>query len=139
MNEGYPDLTPSPLAPEAERTEKGARNVLLGFARAIELREYDQAWDMLGSDAKVDWSKARFDQLFEGLDTITVAMPGGTMEGTAGSSFYTVPAEITARDADGRPIRLEGQIVLRRSNDAPGSSSEDLHWQITQVDLSQTH
>lgn len=42
-NDGYPDLTPSPLDPATERTEAGARNVLLAFACAIELGEWDQA------------------------------------------------------------------------------------------------
>lgn len=139
INEGYPDLAPTPLAPEAERTETGARNVLLSFARAIELREYDQAWAMLGDPAKATWSKARFNGLFEGLRDITVAVPSGRMEGAAGSSYYTSQAEITASDADGRPIRIEGPIVLRRVNDVPGSSAEQRRWHIQSVDLSWTH
>ena len=139
INEGYPDLTPQPLATEAERGEQGARNVLLSFSRAIEMREYDQAWNMLDAQAKQEWSRARFNELFDGLDDITVAVPGGTMEGAAGSSYYTVPAEITASDADGRPIAYEGDIVLRRVNDVPGASAEQLRWRVTRVDLDWTH
>ena len=139
INEGYPDLTPVPLAPDDERTEKGARNVLLSFTRAIELREYDQAWNMLGSGAKATWSKARFNTLFDGLDDVMVSAPTGTMEGAAGSSYYSAQAEITAKDADGRPIRLEGPIVLRRVNDVDGAAPEDLVWHIESVDLTQTH
>ncbi len=44
IDDGYPDLSPPVLTPEAERGETGARNVLVNFARAVELREYDQAW-----------------------------------------------------------------------------------------------
>ncbi|WP_390548914.1 hypothetical protein [Qipengyuania sp. MTN3-11] len=139
MNEGYPELSPSPLAPDAERTETGARNVLLAFARAIELREYDQAWTMLGRSAKEKWSKARFNALFDGLSDITVAVPGGRMEGAAGSSYYTSEATITGTDADGRPVRIEGPIVLRRVNDVPGSTVDQRRWHIQSVDLAWTH
>lgn len=139
INEGYPDLTPIPVTPEKERTETGARNVLIGFARAIELREYDQAWAMLGPAAKAEWSKARFNGLFEGLEKITVAVPTGTMEGAAGSSYYTSQATITATDKDGRPIRIEGPIVLRRVNDVPGATPDQLRWHIESADLTWTH
>jgi hypothetical protein len=139
INEGYPDLTPAPLTPEAERTEKGARNVLLGFARAIELREYDQAWSMLGPSAKPKWSRAKFNGLFDGLRDITVAVPIGTMEGAAGSSYYTSQASITAQDQDGRPVGIEGPIVLRRVNDVDGATPEQLHWHIESADLAWTH
>ncbi|RIV84461.1 hypothetical protein D2V17_11785 [Aurantiacibacter xanthus] len=139
INEHYPDLTPVPLAMDLEHTEAGARNVLLLFARAIELREYDQAWDMLDDSAKQRWSKAAFNTLFDGLSDITVSVPGGEMEGAAGSSYYTSEAEITATDANGRPIRMEGALVLRRVNDVPGASEEQLRWHVAQIDLTQTH
>ncbi|MEC7817314.1 MAG: hypothetical protein VX454_01465 [Pseudomonadota bacterium] len=139
INEGNPDLTPPVLTPEAERGEPGARNVLVNFARAIEMREYDQAWAMLTPRAQQQWSRARFNGLFEGLREITVAVPDGTIEGAAGSSYYTSDAEITASDADGRPIRLEGPIILRRVNDVPGSSAEERRWHIDTIELSATH
>ena len=139
INENYPDLTPAPLTPDSERTETGARNVLISFTRAIEMREYDQAWNMLGPSAKAKWSKAEFNELFDGLDDITMAAPGGTMEGAAGSSYYTVQSEITASDADGRPVAFEGPIVLRRVNDVPGASAEQLRWRIESFDMGWTH
>ena len=139
INEGYPDLSPPVLTPEAERGETGARNVPVNFARAIELREYDQAWAMLAPGAQQEWSKARFNALFDGLGNITASVPEGIMEGAAGSSYYTSDAEITATDKSGRPVRLEGPIVLRRVNDVPGSSAEQRRWHIEQFDLSVTH
>lgn len=139
VNEGYPDLTPAALTPEAERTEAGARNVLISFARAIEMREYDQAWAMLGPAAKAKWSKAKFNGLFDGLREIMVAVPDGSMEGAAGSSYYTSQATITATDRSGRPIRIEGPVVLRRVNDIDGATAEQLRWHVYSADLSWTH
>ncbi|MBX7483977.1 hypothetical protein [Qipengyuania qiaonensis] len=138
-NDGYPNLDPAPLTPEAERGETGARNVLLSFARAIELREFDQAWGMLDEGDQAKWSKAEWRALFAGLGEITVAVPSGTMEGAAGSSYYTSQATITANDKEGRPVRYEGPVVLRRVNDVPGASAEQLRWHIDSVQFDSTH
>ena len=94
---------------------------------------------MLGPSAKATWSRERFNDLFDGLDEITMSAPAGTMEGAAGSSYYTVQSEITASDADGRPVAFEGPIVLRRVNDVPGASAEQLRWRIESFDMAWTH
>ena len=139
VNDGHPDLTPPRLIPEAERGAKGARNLLLSWARAIELQEFDQAWAMMGEAGRAKWSEAEFAALFDGLGEITVAVPGGEMEGAAGSSYYSSQATITASDADGRPVRIEGSLVLRRVNDVPGASPEQLRWHFERAELDWTH
>lgn len=139
INEGYPDLAPTPLVPEAERTETGARNLLLAFARAVELKEFDQAWAMLSPADRRKWTKAQFTKLFADLGPITAAVPGGTMEGAAGSSYYTAPVTITANDREGRPVRIEGEAVLRRVNDIDGASAAQLNWHFHQLTLDWTH
>ena len=139
QNDGQPDLTPAALTPEAERSETGARNVLLSFIRAIELREFDQAWALLDAQSQARWSKAQWTALFSDLGKITVASPTGTMEGAAGSSYYTAPLSITANDSDGRPVAYDGELILRRVNDVPGASAADLRWHIESLSLDWTH
>lgn len=139
VNDGYPDITPASTTPEAERSETGARSVLLAFARGIELKEFDQAWELMSPGDKARWTRAAFAAQFADLDQITVAAPSGTMEGAAGSSFYTAPLTITATDADGRPVRYQGEVVLRRVNDVPGASAADVRWHIASVSLDWTH
>ena len=68
------------------------------------------------------WSKAQFAALFSDLSDVTVAVPTGTIEGAAGSSYYTAPVSITGSDADGRPVAYTGEVVLRRVNDVPGAT-----------------
>lgn len=138
QNDGQPDLTPAELTPEAERSEKGARNVLSSFIRAIELREFDQAWAMLDAKSQARWSNSEWTALFSDLGKITVASPTGMMEGAAGSSYYTAPLSITANDKDGRPIAYDGELVLRRVNDVPGASAADLRWHIERLSLDWT-
>ncbi len=138
-NDGFPRLVPPTLTPEAERSETGARSVLLTWTRAIELEEFDQAWDLLPDSAQAKWGRTEFAALFKGLQDITVAAPDGTIEGAAGSSYYTAPLTITANDEDRRPVRYEGEVVLRRVNDVPGASEVQLRWHIEQLSLDWTH
>lgn len=131
--------TPAPLTAEEYRGEAGASEALALFARAIAQRDTGQAYAMLTARAQQGWSAARFAALFDGLRNISVTAPAGTIEGAAGTSYYTSQATITAQDADGRPVRLEGPIVLRRVNDVPGATAEQLRWMVDSIDLSQTH
>lgn len=127
------------LTPEAEKGEEGARNLLLAWARAIEANRPDEAWSLFDTAARKQMPEEEFAAIFEGLRDITVAVPGGEMEGAAGSLYYSSRATITARDADGRPVRLEGPVVLRRVNDVPGASEEQLRWNIERVELTAVH
>lgn len=138
-NDGYPKLTPPALTPETEKGIKGARNVLLSFARAIELREFDQAWAMLSAADRAKWSKAEFAGQFADLGEMTVAVPSGTIEGAAGSSYYTAPVTITANDDDGRPVRIAGEAVLRRVNEVDGATPAQLRWHFDKLALDWTH
>lgn len=139
INDGYPDMTPPRLTPDADRGEKGARNVLVTWARAIELQEFDQAWAMLDPASQDRWSKAEFAAIFAPLRDVAVAVPNGVMEGAAGSLYYSGLVEITAEDADGRPVRIEGPLVLRRANDVPGATPEQVRWRFHSADLAVTH
>lgn len=139
VNDGYPDFTPRPLTPEVERTEKGARNVLLSWARAIEAREFDQAWELMSQDDQAKWTKGEWTKMFIDLGKITVAVPEGRMEGAAGTTYYTSDATITAKDKDGRPVRYAGEVTLTRVNDVPGATPEQLHWKIQSVTLDWDH
>ncbi len=49
----------------------------------------------------------------------------GQAEGAAGSLFYTAPVTIISG-----PRRIEGEVVLKRVNDVPGASAEQLRWHI---------
>ena len=138
-DDGRPDLTPPVLTPEADRSVEGARNVLLSFARAIEHKEYGQAWALLSPADKQKWSEAQFAALFADLDGTIVAVPTGTMEGAAGSIYYTAPVTITATDKDGRPVRIEGEAILRRVNDIDGATPAQLRWHFETLTLDWTH
>lgn len=139
MAEEAPDLTPPVLTPEAERGVQGARNVLLSFARAIELKQFAQARSLLSAADQRKWSRAEFAAIFADLGKITVSIPDGTMEGAAGSSYYSAPVSVTANDKDGRPVRIEGKAVLRRVNDIDGATPAQTRWHFETLTLEWTH
>lgn len=127
------------LTPEAERSETGARDVLLGFARSIEQRQFGAAWALLSPADQRKWSRSAFTALFADLGQITVAVTTGQIEGAAGSAFYTAPVTITGPDEDGRPVRYEGKAVLRRINDIDGTTPAQQRWHFETLTLDWTH
>lgn len=64
---------------------------------------------------------ARWDNLRRPRVTIGV----GDQEGAAGSIYYTAPVTIV----DG-PRRMAGIVTLRRVNDVPGATAEQLRWHL---------
>ncbi len=138
-----PPARPDPLAPvltrEADGGETGARSLLLRFARAIELGRYGEARDMLGGADRQRWSPGAFARMFADLPDCSIAVPEGTMEGAAGSLYYTAPVVVTGHDRDGRPVRIEGEAVLRRVNDVDGASAEQRRWHFERLTLDWTH
>ncbi len=130
---------PAPLVPESEKGEKGARNVLLGFARALENEQFDTAYALLGGSERTGRSQADFVAQWSDLSDISVAIVGGEMDAGAGSLYYNVQATVTAQDNEGRPIRFEGPITLRRVNDVDGATEAQLRWHLESFNVVQTH
>ncbi|MGX7896976.1 hypothetical protein [Tsuneonella sp. HG222] len=131
---GTPEADPSQ---PANAEEKAARGVLLEWARSLEVGQLDRTWATWGKDAEArsGMTRAQHDAYWQRFKTITIAMPTGTTDGAAGSLYYTAPTTVVGKTQDGRPYRLEGEVVLRRVNDVPGASADQLAWHIEKVDL----
>ena len=122
--------------PEAKKGEEGARTVLVTWARALERKDFETAFAQFGEgDAEGGIDYTELERSYAPYRTITVAVPTGQMEGAAGSLYYTAPATITGERNDGTPYRLEGDIILRRVNDVPGASPEQLRWHIAEANV----
>lgn len=80
-----------------------------------------------------------FAAMFADLHERSVAIQEGTIEGAAGSSYYTAPIAIAGSDKDGRPVRMEGEAVLRRVNDVDGANPAQLRWHFETLTLNWTH
>ncbi|MFT3967925.1 MAG: hypothetical protein QM690_18805 [Sphingobium sp.] len=124
------------LTPEAAKGEKGARAVLLDWARALERGDWAGGraqWGHGGEGSGLDadgfanaWSRYR---------RITVSLGDGAVEGGAGSLYYQVPVTVDAVLRDGRVAHMAGPVTLRRVNDVDGASAQELAWHIARSDL----
>lgn len=128
------DVPPAPSAtPTADVATPGEPSrsrdpaeVLAGWKRAVETRDWATVrayWGDHGAASKL--APKAFAARWSGLLDPRVTIGKGELEGAAGSSYYTVPVRII----DG-PRTLRGEIVLRRVNDVPGASDEQLRWHI---------
>lgn len=125
-----------PLVPEAEKGEKGARNVLLAWARAVENKRFGEAYAQFGEGGPQNgMSAAEYATQFGRCRKITVALSDGQMEGAAGSSYYTAPTTLSCELVTGNTEKWTGDAVLRRVNDVPGASAAQLRWHMVSADL----
>lgn len=126
-----PDLSAPKLTAAAEKGVKGARNVLLEWARALERRDFARADAQWGLGADEAGSAAGFAK----FRTITVGIGDGVVEGGAGSLYYEVPVTVTGKTADGTSEKLTGSVTARRVNDVDGATPEQLRWHLVGLNL----
>lgn len=127
-----------PLTPDAARGEAGARHVLLEWARALENRQWNRAWCQFGDNGGASGQIfEEFARDWAARGSIDVYVPTGKMKAAAGSSYYTAPAKVTVRGGDGALRVLMGDVILRRVNDVPGASAEELRWHVASARLTE--
>jgi hypothetical protein len=129
------DYTPPTLTPEVEKTEKGARNLLLAWAAAMEDRAFAAAYGVFGEYAeRAELSAAQYVASFEDYRTVNVAVGEGMTEGACGSSYYEVPLTLTGTTNGGATYIREGTITLRRVNDVDGATPAQLKWHLERLE-----
>ena len=95
---------------------------------------FDSARLLFGdSGAKSGQSAEEYAASYAAYEGITIALGDGDVEGAAGSLYYAVPVTLTARRLDG-PARRDGTITVRRVNDVPGATANQLRWRIERLE-----
>ncbi|MCJ1961220.1 hypothetical protein [Novosphingobium mangrovi (ex Hu et al. 2023)] len=110
---------------EALTERRDPERLLRYYTSAIRLGDWIDAAKAWSLDAQMSPEKLRDE--FGGKAGPKIAVGKGDIAGAAGSLYYEAP--IVVDFADGRPSR-RGTIVLRRVNDVPGASEEQLNWRI---------
>lgn len=123
-----PELTPVPRPAQglAVRDSRDCRTVAQAYIDAIAQRDFAFA-ARVWSDPVID--DARLAALFEGYRRPTIAIADLAVEAAAGSSYCTVTGALTDAADPATPPR-QGQVTLRRANDVPGATPEQLRWTI---------
>jgi hypothetical protein len=130
-----PEPPPPTVAGPIDKTEQGARAVLVTWARALEDRQYSLAWAQFIDPPA---SEADFTRWWQRYRTIRVSLGPGESDAAMGSIYYTAPATLTGTTVAGKPFRLQGDVVVRRVNDVDGATPAQLRWHIGSADLKNT-
>lgn len=121
----------APVPEQGPSTSRDPRRVVIAWARAMSLRDWPAAYRYWGDQgARSGLSLAEFSALWAGIADPQFDISEGRSEGAAGSLYYTAPITLI----DGKR-RVPGAIVLRRTNNVPGASEEQLRWHIDRLDL----
>lgn len=115
----------STLDMDALTERQDPERLLRYYTNTIRLGDWIDAAKAWSLDAQMTPEKLRDE--FGGKAGPKIAVGKGDVEGAAGSLYYEAP--IVVDFADGRASK-RGTIVLRRVNDVPGASEEQLNWRI---------
>ena len=128
------DSLPYPSSPE------GAAQVVRDYYDAINERDYERAynhWDRHGSAS--GQTLEQFEQGFADTEHVDAQIgEPGREDAAAGSLFIKIPVSIMATTKDQGIQRFSGTYSLRRVNDVPGATKDQLTWHIYAADIAET-
>lgn len=123
-----PSATPTAeiATPGQPSQSRDPAEVMKDWAKAVQMRDWATVRAFWGEKGeKSGLSTQDFAAKWASLLDPKVTVYPGEQEGAAGSSYYTAPVRII----DG-PRTVRGDVVLRRVNDVPGATEEQLRWHI---------
>ena len=114
-----------------------AADVVRAYYQALESRDYSAAYQLWGQEGAASGKSytdfaAGFAQTRSTAVRIQQVSPP---DGAAGSMSVTVNVQVDATQANGLPQYYTGNYTLRRVNDVPGASPDQLRWHIDSADL----
>jgi hypothetical protein len=116
---------------------QAAVGVVRRFGELLERRQFAEARRMYAEDgAASGLTDEQFAARFEDFETIDTAVEHpARIEGAAGSLYAQVQLTLTGELQSGEPYSRTGLVTLRRANEVPGASEEQLQWRILNVRL----
>jgi hypothetical protein len=141
------EQAPGPAAAPAEkraavpvadlRSPEAAARVLRDYFALVGAGQYQEAFRLWSADpAATDLSGGAFAASFDRYASYRgVVGEPGRVEGAAGSLYVQIPVTVTGTLKSGEDFRQSGTFILRRANDVPGATAEQLQWRIYRADL----
>ncbi len=120
-----PDLRPA-RTPEA---------MLEDWSQGLKQGDWDAAQAYWRSDASGRAEELAAMQPLQALTVMDVTYEEARTEGAAGSLYFETNVLITGQDDEGSVHSLAGPVTLRRANDVPGATPEQLQWRIVSLEL----
>jgi hypothetical protein len=112
-------------------------DAIRAYYAALDAGEFARAYRLWAREGQASGQTyAGFRQGFAATRSTQVTIAGPVeSEGAAGSIYATVPVKVDASLKDGTRQHFVGQYVLRRVNDVPGASEDQLNWHIESASL----
>ncbi len=118
------------------KSDAAAAAVVRRYYAALNAHDYSTAWQQWGPDGRPGQRFTDFQKGFAETRATRVTIGRmGPSEGAAGSIYATIPVTVDAQLDDGKQQRFTGQYVVRRVNDVPGASADQLRWHIDSATL----
>ena len=130
--------SPAPSAAAAALTDSAtALAALRRYYAAIEAHDYPTAYALWRDGGAASGQTAdEFAHGFAETAHTAVEFTGPpVIEGAAGSIYATIPVRVRATTTAGVEQRFAGTYELRRVNDVPGATPEQLRWHIAGAKL----
>ena len=116
---------------------KTPNELLRAYYGAIDRRDWKAAYRAWGQDGAA--SGQSYDEFKATLEetkaTVMEIIGPERTEGAAGSIYATLPVVVRVDLKDGTRHNYAGQYVVKRVNDVPGATPEQLRWHIESADL----
>ncbi len=113
------------------------QELIRAYYKAIDEHQYEAAYSAWGDGGAK--SGQRFDEFKAGFaqtERMVMEIIGPVeTEGAAGSIYASVPVVVRADSKDGERKNFNGRYVVKRVNDVPGATPEQLRWHIDSADL----
>ena len=119
-----PVKLPPQVADFPTLSSKDCAEVVEFYLEALSSHEYPQAalvWD----DPVID--AARLEAVFGSYQEAQVEWTEPFVEGAAGTLYCTISGKLTDARDPAKPLQ-EGTLLLRRVNDVPGATPDQLRW-----------
>lgn len=132
---GLPDdrsPLPEPTGPIDPKSSEAAGQVVQSYGALTESGRFaaaEKLWNNAGAAA------AATARIRPNRETHFQIGKPGNPDGAAGSIYVSVPVVIYGKRADGKSFSAKGDVVLRRVNDVPGSTSQQRRWHIQSLDV----
>lgn len=131
------DRTPISEAPAGPKSAQAAATLVETYYSLIAQKNYAEARKLWGANGEGSgMTEQAFAAQFEPYQSFhaLIGKPGEP-EGGAGSIYVDIPVQAYGRLKTGPQFNLLGAVSLRRVNDVPGATPDQLKWHITQVGL----
>jgi hypothetical protein len=127
-----PTAARRPLDTGALNERKNPNRLLRFYAAALHARDWESAAKAWGPNSGVTAQTLK--QSYDRADPPMLELGQGQIEGAAGSLYYEAP--VTLHFGTGAASE-KGSLVLRRVNDVPGATAEQLRWHIERSTIGQ--